>query len=167
MLLLAEKVPCIRCLVHCGVDDNDLPLVTAPRSPECAQAGMFEIALYTKGDRNFEEPLKCTRNWADKDVEWFVFKQYIVLSPFFDLDPTNVRFYPLTSRIVLPYLAYVETGQGGQASVGKVLIHPAHHNCITNGAITSTVRAMAGLNTNSTPIGHKKNLFRSKEASLS
>ena len=128
ILLLGEKPQCIRCFVECGVDDNDLPLV-AFRSPKNTQADITKsLTLYTRSDVEFKRAVKCFDNWQTFHREWFVDHQYAVLSPFFDLDPGNVCLYLLPSEIVLPFIESEEVVVGGQASVSKVLIHPAHHN---------------------------------------
>ncbi|GAB1316366.1 hypothetical protein MFIFM68171_06576 [Madurella fahalii] len=117
ILLLADRIECIGCFVKCGVNDSDLPLYTSN-----------DLKLYSKHDTARNNPLKCFQGWKTLEIEWFITHQYQVLSPFFDLDPQNVCLYLLPSGILLPFVEYEEGREGGQGSVGKVLIHPAHHN---------------------------------------
>lgn len=117
LLLLVEKIECIGCFAKCGVNDLDLPLHTSS-----------DLKLYPKHDTAHNNPLECFRGWKTIDIEWFITHQYRVLSPFFDLDPRNTCLYFLPSGILLPFVEYEEACEGGQGSVKKVLIHPAHHN---------------------------------------
>ncbi|KAK3319881.1 hypothetical protein B0T19DRAFT_433240 [Cercophora scortea] len=124
ILVLCDKVGCIGCLVECGISDSDLPL-QLNRSPLT-----HDFALHVRTDRNHDRPLGCFNKdeWSDMHMEWFVTSQYVVLSPFFDFRAGEVLFYKLDADVVLPFIELEFAGEGGQASVGKVRIHPAHHN---------------------------------------
>jgi hypothetical protein len=129
ILILGEKAQSIRCLVDCGVDDSDLPLqIGTPSLSLGSDDSGTDSTLYTRGDHGFKRPLKCFGNWSDHEVEWFIDKQYAALCPFFDLNSENVCRYLLHQRIILPFTEYAQAGEGGQASVHKISIHPAHHN---------------------------------------
>lgn len=128
LLLLAEKPQFISCFVECAVDDSDLPFMESP-SRKTTQAGLSkDLTLHARSDVELKRALKCFDGRSPVLMEWFVKRQYAVLSPFFDLDSENVCLYHLPSDIVLPFIESKEADEGGQATVSRVLIHPAHHN---------------------------------------
>ena len=121
LLLLIENARCIKCFVKCSVTDMEFPFTQAPNSSDSAR-------IHPKGDDGYERPLDCFSNWKHHEVEWFLHSQHAVASPFFDLRPESLYFYPLPKDSVLPFIESEQAGEGGHSNVWKVLIHPAHHN---------------------------------------
>ncbi|KAK1829010.1 kinase-like domain-containing protein [Podospora conica] len=131
ILLCGGKANCIRCFVNCGVDDSSLP-ISYSRAPSPRLPGSRKPTLHTRLDPDFKEPLKCFEKWAAREVDWFLREQYVMLAPFFDLNDKRVCLYVLPPRIIMPFIEFQEIEVGGQASVGKVRIHPDHHNFKSN-----------------------------------
>jgi len=120
-LLRGEKADYIRCFIECGVDDTDLPFIQSPSNSELA-------GIHPRSDTTFQKRLKCFEKWNARDVEWFLDRQHVVASPFFDLAPGKLLLYSLPKDTILPFTEAKVAGEGGYANVWKILIHPAHHN---------------------------------------
>ena len=132
VLLCIGKAQCIQCFVKCGVDDSYLPISyyrpPSPRPPSPRPAGP-KFTLHARQDTSLKDPLKCFEEWLERDVWGFLREQYAMLAPFFDLDNENVCLYHLPPKTIMPFVEFEEAiGEGGQASVSKAQIHPAHHN---------------------------------------
>ncbi|CAH0044314.1 unnamed protein product [Clonostachys solani] len=71
------------------------------------------------------------KGFTDKDADWFVEKQYIVLAPFFHFNSQKIKHYKLTNetRIPLLYKEQVKGGSGTHGRVCKVRFHHDHFFC--------------------------------------
>ncbi len=118
LLVLGSRAGCIRCFVQGNITDSDFPFTSSSDS----------ATIHPRGDAGHERPLNCFREWGPHEVEWFMHSQHIVTSPFFDLGPESLCFYPLPKDSVLPFIESEPAGEGGHSNVWKVSIHPAHHN---------------------------------------
>ncbi|KAK4110324.1 kinase-like protein [Canariomyces notabilis] len=117
ILVLGNKTSCIKCLIDSDIDDSDLPFVIV------SQASSSE-SVYTRTGKR----IKCFDDWDDSEIEWLLGQQHAVACPFFDLGSGDLFFYDLPNDAVLPFVEAELAGEGGEAKVQKVLIHPAHHN---------------------------------------
>jgi len=159
LLLLGEQTKCIQCFVNCDVDDTDLPFVGVK-----AESNLW---IYSRKDTT--KKLQCFDAWRRKDLEWLLSRQHVVAPPFFDLSPGQLLLYDLPEDSVLPFTEYEMLGEGGYATVFKVLIHPAHHNCPGQGVSgPMTVRCFRTGNNRMTgtrnPVLRHQNAQQSKQS---
>ncbi|KAI0023000.1 kinase-like domain-containing protein [Xylariomycetidae sp. FL0641] len=72
------------------------------------------------------------RNCAQSELDGFLKRQWIALSPFLCHSPQDVSLYDFDSKTIMPFIcdarADASTRAGGHSQVVRVRIHPAHHN---------------------------------------
>ncbi|KAK3365888.1 kinase-like domain-containing protein [Lasiosphaeria ovina] len=128
LLALCQHIPSIKSFIENGVCDSHLPLLSSSGSSVTVE-DRVKMPFYIKQDSDTPCEVACFDGWPIKDKEWWEKYQYVVLVPFFCHGPDRLNFYPFQADTILPFTEFSkEMIEGGQASVGKITIHPAHHN---------------------------------------
>jgi hypothetical protein len=140
LLTLVDKQSDIKLFVEQDVADNDLPLIKVPLE----DSNLFKLSR-RHSPCEASELLTCFDGWSPASVRIFEDWQWTTLAPTFECgERKNIKHVELLDKTPLPFTSDIQYGvdagtiHGGQSTVFKVNIHPAHH-----GFRESQVRIMA------------------------
>ncbi|KAH0426462.1 protein kinase [Colletotrichum camelliae] len=125
-LVLIEHLEALRSFVEEKLHDIHLPFKL-----QREKHGIKWLLFYKATDGELVQ-FQGSSAWRNSKVKSFYDKQWLVLSPFFDMKAGKPLFYPLESMVILPFVEGSEgqpnTAFGGFGTVWRVKIHHAHHN---------------------------------------
>ncbi|KAI1777250.1 kinase-like protein [Hypoxylon cercidicola] len=166
ILVLCEKVECIRKFVDQGIDDACLPLPTMERSQ-----GGINMLLHKHGPKVDPKKLKQLfqdrKEWTQGLLNNFNTYQWWVIAPFFDRNDNTIPHYILEADDVLPFTEkknhldnMVESMDaevkeailgGGFSDVFIVKIHQSHYSFryqpYSDGSHSFALKALKSSNT--------------------
>ncbi|GKT51017.1 dual specificity tyrosine-phosphorylation-regulated kinase mbk-2 [Colletotrichum spaethianum] len=126
ILVLTENIGALPSLIDEDLHDAHLPF-EADRDE-----GKKKWYLYRKGENGTRIRFEGSLKWKNPKIKLFHEKQWLFLSPFFNMLANKPLAYPLEPMVILPFLEGAEgqhdTVYGGYSSVWRVKIHHAHHN---------------------------------------
>ncbi|KAK2037324.1 kinase domain-containing protein [Colletotrichum somersetense] len=126
ILVLIEHVEALPGLINEEIHDVHLPFTL--------QKGLHWHLTYTTTDKSTNQKVTAkfegSTSWTKGKMSLFVEKQWLFMTPFFDMRASKPPFYPLEAKVVLPFLKEekCDAVYGGFSTVSKTHIHEAHHN---------------------------------------
>lgn len=121
ILVIIDGVKLLPSFISEGIHDIHLPFDI--RSGDFNPG--LERHLFYQSSEGAKALFEGSRNWKILEIVQFFEKQWLVLSPVFDMREGRPSFHLLEPHAILPF---VEVSEGDNNNLWRIKIHPAHHN---------------------------------------